>query len=186
MRLTKSEHDINCLGEAYFKRHDRIKIKSSFEFKDDSAFSAGGNADDEKYLNCNRIFIGFKSSNQIFRQLEVETDRGDTGYLQMEMVKEGFAYATYKPKSERKTKKFVHSLYNNVQKMDNSVCRVYFNPNDGQWLKDAKDERYLEFDLIIPLNDLLAFQAFDDYPKSFGDIILKLVSSNWVPRVYAP
>ena len=40
-------------------------------------------------------------------------------------------------------------------------------------MKDAKDERYLEFDMIIPLNDLLAFQAFDDYPKSFGDIILK-------------
>ncbi|KAI5541622.1 hypothetical protein TVAGG3_0055640 [Trichomonas vaginalis G3] len=192
MRLTKSEHDINCLGEAYFKRHVAIKIQytsptaTSVEFPAQelpeiaSADDTGTNTLKDhvkpyavtKVMNLNRIFIGYKSSNKIFRQLEVETDRGDTGYLQMEMVKEGFAYATYKPKSERKTKKFVHSLYNNVQKMDNSVCGCYFNPNDGGWDKNTHT-RTIEFDMIIPLNDLLAFQAFDDYPKSFGDIILK-------------
>ncbi|KAI5497876.1 hypothetical protein TVAGG3_0820820, partial [Trichomonas vaginalis G3] len=118
-----------------------------------------------------RLFVGYKSSNQSFKQLEVETERGDAGYLQMDCARESFAFATYKPKSERKVKKFVHSLYNNVQKYDNSVCGKYIDPSEV--FKKANEEVDVTFDMIIPVNDLLAFQAFDDYPKSFGEIILK-------------
>ena len=109
LRITNNAHDVNQLGETYIKRRVRATIESDKAFTCDKAFK------------CIRIFIGYRSSNQNMRQLEVETDRGDAGYLQMEMSRESYAYATYKPKSERKVRKFTHSLYNNVQKYDNSA-----------------------------------------------------------------
>ncbi|KAI5532697.1 hypothetical protein TVAGG3_0372470 [Trichomonas vaginalis G3] len=159
LRITNPAHDVNQLGDTYIKRKVKATLVSNKAFTCDAAFK------------CMRLFVGYKSSNQSFKQLEVETERGDAGYLQMDCARESFAFATYKPKSERKVKKFVHSLYNNVQKYDNSVCGKYIDPSEV--FKNANKEVDITFDMIIPVNDLLAFQAFDDYPKSFGDIILK-------------
>lgn len=159
LRITNNAHDVNQLGDTYIKRRVRATIESDKAFTCDDAFK------------CMRVFVGYKSSNQNMRQLEADSDRGDTGYLQMEMSRESFAFATYKPKSERKVKKFVHSLYNNVQKYDNSVVGKYIDPSET--FKTSNSSTDIEFDLIIPVNDLLAFQAFDDYPKTFGEIILK-------------
>ncbi|KAI5512507.1 hypothetical protein TVAGG3_0750440, partial [Trichomonas vaginalis G3] len=147
LRITNPVHDVNQLGDTYIKRKVKATLVSNKAFTCDAAFK------------CMRLFVGYKSSNQNFKQLEVETERGDAGYLQMDCARESFAFATYKPKSERKVKKFVHSLYNNVQKYDNSVCGKYIDPSEV--FKKANEEVDVTFDMIIPVNDLLAFQAFD-------------------------
>lgn len=187
LRITKSEHDINCLGESYMKRKVKFLIQSDhafdnvkLEYKLANGADVGAgdrgvipqDAQDFKdhIKKVTEVFFGYKASNQSLRQLEIETDMGDTGYLQMECDKENFAYSTYKPRSERKTRKFVHSLYNNVQKRDNSVCGTYVNAFD---VFTDTQEHEIGFEMIIPINDLLGLQAFDDYPKSFGEIILK-------------
>ena len=46
------------------------------------------------------------------------------------MTREGFAYANLKGFAERKTRRFVHSLYENVSAYSSSVCSEYLNVDD--------------------------------------------------------
>ena len=80
---------------------------------------------------------------------------------QNECVREGFAYSTIKPKQEKKTKKFTHSLYENVSYYSSSVCGTYIN------IADFKDglPHPVEFEANLPFDDILALQAFDLYPN---------------------
>ena len=117
-----------------------------------------------------KIFVGFKSSNQILDQLQLLCDNLSTGYQQNECCREGFAYSTLKPKQEKKTRKYVHSLYENVSYYSPSVCGTYINVAD---FKDGLPHP-VEFEVNLPFDNILALQAFDLYPnKICGQLELK-------------
>ena len=63
-----------------------------------------------------KIFLGWKNANEVLRQLEIENMNVDTNYLQTECAKEGFCYSVYKPREEKKSRKYAHSLYEDVQR----------------------------------------------------------------------
>jgi hypothetical protein len=126
------------------------------------------NFDDDHHL-C-KIFVGFKSSNQILDQLQLLCRNLSTDYQQNECCREGFAYSTIKPKQEKKTKKFTHSLYENVSYYSSSVCGTYINIVD---FKDGQPHP-VEFEINLPFDDILALQAFDLYPNIIcGNLELK-------------
>ena len=117
-----------------------------------------------------KIFVGFKSSNQILDQLQILCRNLSTGYQQNECCREGFAYSTLKPRNEKKTRKYVHSLYENVSIYSPSVCGAYIN------IADFKDglPHPVEFEMNLPFDNILALQAFDLYPNIIcGDLELK-------------
>ena len=117
-----------------------------------------------------KLFVGFKSSNQILDQLQINCRNLSTGYQQNECCREGFAYSTLKPKQEKKTRKYVHSLYENVSIYSPSVCGTYIDVVD---FKDGMPHQ-IEFEVNLPFDNILALQAFDLYPNSVcGDLELK-------------
>ena len=128
---------------------------------------------DSAFADVNRIcklFVGFKSSNQILDQLQIMCRNLSTDYQQNECVREGAAYSFIKPQQEKKTKKYTHSLYENVKYYSPSICGTYINVQD---FKDGLPHE-VEFEVNLPFDNILALQAFDLYPNRIcGDIELK-------------
>ena len=123
---------------------------------------------DEKQLG--KIFVGFKSSNQLLDQLQIYSNNISSGYQQNECCREGFCYSTIKPYSEKKTRKYTHSLYENVSDYSQSVCGTYIDLSD---FRDGQ-KHDVEFEMNLPFEDMLAFQAFDLYPNRIvGDIEIR-------------
>ena len=117
-----------------------------------------------------KLFVGFKSSNQILDQLQILSRNLNTGYQQNECCREGFAYSTIKPFNEKKTRKYTHSLYENVDTYSPSICGTYINVQD---FKDGLPHQ-VEFEINLPFDDILALQAFDMFPNfCCGNIELK-------------
>ena len=104
-----------------------------------------------------KLLVGWKSSNRMINCLQILCNNLDTGCQQNECTRVGFAYSTIKTQQEKKTKKYTHSLYENVSEYSSSVCGTYINVDK---FKDGLPHT-VEFEVNIPFDDLLAFGAFD-------------------------
>lgn len=117
-----------------------------------------------------KLFVGFKSSNQLFDRLEILHNNVNVGYQQNECVREGFLYSALKPETEKKRRRFVHSLWENVSQYSQTMAGTYVN------LMNFKENgrAQVEFDLNLPFDDLLALQAFDLFPNGIiGDLSIR-------------
>ena len=157
--ITHSDHQISQITDGFLT----FRIKLMLQLTGiDPTFA------DKDHL-C-KIFVGFKSSNQILDQLQILCRNLSTGYQQNECCREGFAYSTLKPRNEKKTRKYVHSLYENVSMYSPSVCGTYI---DVAEFKDGLPHP-VEFEVNLPFDNILALQAFDLYPNIVcGDLELK-------------
>ena len=120
--------------------------------------------------NLLQIFVGWKSSNQIMDQLQIINNNQTTNYQNNECIREGFAYSNIKCKSQKKTRRFIHSLYENVAEYSPTVCGTYVP------LSKFKDGATVPvtFEVNLPFTDLLALQSFELFPNfCLGDIVLK-------------
>ena len=157
--ITHSDHQISQITDGFLTFQVRLMLQLTGI---DPAFA------DKDHL-C-KLFVGFKSSNQILDQLQILCRNLSTGYQQNECCREGFAYSTLKPRNEKKTRKYVHSLYENVSMYSPSVCGTYI---DIAEFKDALPHP-VEFEMNLPFDNILALQAFDLYPNIVcGDLELK-------------
>ena len=158
--ITHSDHQISQITDGFLTF--RVKLTLQLGGIDAANFT------DKDHL-C-KLFVGFKSSNQILDQLQILCRNLSTGYQQNECCREGFAYSTLKPKQEKKTRKYVHSLYENVSIYSPSVCGTYIDITE---FKDGLPHD-VEFEINLPFDNILALQAFDLYPNSVcGDLELK-------------
>ena len=161
LRITHNDHMISQITEGFINFNIKLTLQLSEVITD---IHSG----DEKQLG--KIFVGFKSSNQLLDQLQIYSNNISSGYQQNECCREGFCYSTIKPYSEKKTRKYTHSLYENVSDYSQSVCGTYVDLNtlmDGQ-------KHEVEFEMNLPFEDMLAFQAFDLYPNRIvGDIEIR-------------
>ena len=161
LKITHSDHMISQITEGFIN----FKIKLTIQLSKDIQTT---HVNDTEKLG--KIFVGFKSSNQLLDQLQIYSNNLSTGYQQNECCREGFCYSTIKPYSEKKTRKYTHSLYENVSDYSQSVCGTYVDLNtlmDGQ-------KHDVEFEMNLPFEDMLAFQAFDLYPNRIvGDIEIR-------------
>ena len=120
--------------------------------------------------NFYKLFVGFKSSNQLFDRLEILHNNVNVGYQQNECVREVFLYSSVKPETEKKRRRFVHSLWENVSSYSQTHAGSYVNLNSFK--KNGKT--FVEFDLNVPFDDLLALQAFDLFPNGIiGDLSIR-------------
>ena len=158
--ITHSDHMISQITDGFLTF--QVKLMLQLTGIDAANFT------DKDHL-C-KIFVGFKSSNQILDQLQILCRNLSTGYQQNECCREGFAYSTLKPRNEKKTRKYVHSLYENVSIYSPSVCGTYIDITE---FKDGLPHP-VEFEMNLPFDNILALQAFDMYPNSIcGDLELK-------------
>ncbi len=120
--------------------------------------------------NFYKLFVGFKSSNQLFDRLEILHNNVNVGYQQNECIREGFLYSAVKPETEKKRRRFVHSLWENVSNYSQTVAGAYVNINSFK----SNGKSQVEFDLNVPFDDLLALQAFDLFPNGIiGDLSIR-------------
>jgi hypothetical protein len=141
--------------------------------------------DDHLFTDDDRIvklFVGFKDSNQIFRQLWIRSRNKGTGYEQSEMCREGFAMGQSMDYNSKKSRKYTHTLYDNAYHYNQNVCGIFINEID---LKDNLPHSY-PIELIIPFDDLAALQAFSFFPNTIiGDIELNFYCGSqglvWCP-----
>ncbi|KAH7820932.1 uncharacterized protein MONOS_9166 [Monocercomonoides exilis] len=118
------------------------------------------------------MFIGLRSGSNIISDYCVVhgEDKIIDSTRQPNATIESFIYNTIKPKTEKDNRKHIHSLYDNVHKYDNSACGVYVP------ITQIKAGSYLDIDIpiSIPLDDILLFSGFIDYPnRLFGNLKLK-------------
>ena len=157
--ITHSDHQISQITDGFLTFRVQLTLQLT---------GIDPNFLDQQHL-C-KLFVGFKSSNQILDQLQILCRNLSTGYQQNECCREGFAYSTLKPKQEKKTRKYVHSLYENVSIYSPSVCGTYIDITE---FKDGMPHN-VEFEINLPFDNILALQAFDLYPNSVcGDLELK-------------
>ena len=161
LRITHNDHMISQITEGFINFNIKLTLQLSEVITD---IHSG----DEKQLG--KIFVGFKSSNQLLDQLQIYSNNISSGYQQNECCREGFCYSTIKPYSEKKTRKYTHSLYENVSDYSQSVCGTYIDLSD---FRDGQ-KHDVEFEMNLPFEDILAFQAFDLYPnRVVGDIEIR-------------
>ena len=163
--ITHSDHTISNLSDGFLTYKVRVYLKL---LGIDSTFE-----DPDRLF---KLFVGFKDSNQILDKLQIYCGGKNTGYNQNECLREGFAYSAIKPKQEKRTKKYIHSPYENVQAYSPSVCGAYVDIVD---LKDGA-EHYVDFEINLPFDDILALQSFDQFCNEvIGDIELRYYVKHW-------
>ena len=149
--LTSTQHLISDFSKGFLT----VKVQAGFKLQGITA----ANFHDPHHLI--KLFVGHKSSNQMVRQLQIWVNGHSIGYNQQEMIREGFAYSSCMSKQEKATKRFIHSLYENVSKYAKSICGVYI---DVDTFKDG-EEHTVEWTVNIPFDNFLVLQAFDLFPN---------------------
>ena len=157
--ITHADHDVSQISDGFLT----FKVKLMLQLT-----GINPSFTDDKHIM--KLFVGFKSSNQILDQLQILNNNLSTGYQQNECIREGFAYSTIKTAQQKKRRRFTHSLYENVSTYSKSICGTYINVDD---FKDGKPHQ-VEFEANLPFEDILALQAFDLYPnRECGELELK-------------
>ena len=161
LRITHNDHMISQITEGFINFNIKLTLQLSKDIQ-------ATHVNDTNHLG--KLFVGFKSSNQLLDQLQIYSNNVSTGYQQNECCREGYCYSTIKPYSEKKTRKYTHSLYENVSDYSQSVCGTYIDLSD---FRDGQ-KHDVEFEMNLPFEDILAFQAFDLYPnRVVGDIEIR-------------
>jgi len=106
IKITHPSHMISQINDSFLLVTENITIQIP-QIKD-QAYVIGDVTDTPVY------FFGFKSSNQMFRQMKILHNGVDTDYLSQECIHEGFAYSNLKPSSEKIGKKNIQTTYDAV------------------------------------------------------------------------
>ncbi|KAA6388632.1 MAG: hypothetical protein EZS28_015840 [Streblomastix strix] len=167
--LSDTDHDVTQIQNSFLS----IVLTANVQF--DNKFDRY----EESYKDGTVLFIGLKSANQVIREYTIY-HRGRTidGTLQNDSTTEQFIYNTVKQRSEKNNRKHIHLLYENIHKYDTSACGTYVTIREiEEAIKDQASVPYtmpIRFRLSIPLDNILIFSGFTDYPNSlFGDLKIK-------------
>ncbi|KAA6398976.1 MAG: hypothetical protein EZS28_005499 [Streblomastix strix] len=134
---------------------------------------------DGSYKDGVVLFVGLKSgSNIILEYTAYHRGRTIDGSLQNDATTESLIYNTIKPNSEKNNRKHIHSLYENIHKLDTSAHGTYITMREiEEAIGQQTNVPYLmpvRFRILIPLDDLLIISAFTDYRNGmFGDLKIK-------------
>ena len=162
IQLTHPDHFVSDIDKGFLTFHIRLDLQLNTDL------AKLNEIDDPN--NYYKLFVGFKSSNQLFDRLEILHNNINVGYQQNECIREGFLYSVLKPETEKKRRRFVHSLWENISNYSQTHAGVYVNLNEFK----QNGKTTTEFDLNIPFDDILALQAFDLFPNGIvGDLSIR-------------
>ena len=180
IRITNSQHDISQLDKTYIT----ATFSADVSFSHVTLAANNGGINNPRFKNL-YFFLGWKNSNEMIRQLEIENMNVDTGYLQTEASKEGFAYSTFLPEEQRANELFCHSRWEDVSQGKPGVCGTYFmapahlngaSLTGNGTLPAANGGHFTITGIraILYIPQLLGLQSFQDWIGGLGDIVLKL------------
>ena len=134
---------------------------------------------------CNYVFVGFKSSAQCLRQIQLQiNDRPDLcNFLNPNIAQESYLYQANSSETKRENKPGMYSLWDDVWAHSPNVCGVYIPMSS---IRRGNGIGTFRFKFIIPIMDILAFQALDMFPSSIMGILSLVVSFQFASAVYCP
>ena len=168
--LTSSNYDIIEFSNTYLHITARLRIRCS------NPPVVEGDDDFSRMLKQNQfIMIGLKAAGHVIRDYQIKFNNVPiTTTTQSNAVYENYLYSTFKGKSEIANKKYVFTPYEEAHEYENSICGAYIPIGDL-----ANGPFYKDLDIIIPLRELLIFQAFNEFPtKLFGELQLVFHSTS--------
>ncbi|KAA6387497.1 MAG: hypothetical protein EZS28_016975 [Streblomastix strix] len=167
--FSDTDHDVTQIQNSFLS----IVLTANVQF--DNKFEGYEESNQDGLV----LFVGLKSGSNLIRKYTIY-HKGKTidGNLQNDSTTEQFIYNTIKPRSEKNDRKHIHSLNENIHKYDTSACGTYVTIRKiEEAIKNQVSIPYtmlIRFRLSIPLDDVLVFSGFTDYPNSlFGDLKIK-------------
>lgn len=127
----------------------------------------------------NKIFIGFKSSIHVLDAYRIYSNGKKTLCEQTEALFENAACRMIKCQEELDEKPGIYTTWKHAYNYEEQVCGTYVN------LYDLIDNpQVLEFELTIPIDEFLPFQAMTLFPNCvFGNLQIELkmaIQNNFV------
>ena len=189
LQITDPRNDISQLDKSFIT----IKFDAKVKLADQIGMNLRETHPERLFIH---FFLGWKHASEAFKQIEILNRNVNVGYLQNQCAKEAFCYSSYMSDEQLRNEPYTHSRWEDVVKGKPGVCGGYFKVKaDGS---DHKTDPYTgqayvtehrvpplnttlllqEFHItdltaVIPLNDILPLQSFQEWPKCFGDITLK-------------
>ena len=119
------------------------------------------------------FFVGLKSSSHLFDAYRVYSRNRKTSCEQTEALYENAAIRMLKAQEELDYKPGVYSQWKDANKRNGNICGTYFTAYDI--LHATNNQLQLEFEVTIPIDDLLPFSAMKMFPNCiFGNLTFEV------------
>ena len=175
-KLTDQAMDIVDISKGYIM----MKLEMDVQFEVDTSKVSGSLSDPTGYSPI--YFIGFKSSSHIIEIYNVYSNGVLTACKQTKARHEQAITYNCKAKEERVARPGMYTTHEKVREMSKCVCGAYIK---APKLVDRNETRTITFDILIQIDDLLPFSAFEYYPRFLcGDLELEISASLYQNMVF--
>jgi hypothetical protein len=163
INITNKTFDITNIRKGFFT----AKIRTKVQIMGLTAAMATATGDKDHLA---KAFIGYKASVQSLDRMTIWHNGKELSYNNQYLPEEGFCFASLRSSLMRERKRYIHTLYENARDYLPDVAGTYIN------LADFADgaPHWVEFEINVPIIDLLAFQCFDKWLKDMGELIMEV------------
>ena len=176
-KLTDQAMDIVDISKGYIMM--KLEMDVNFEHPD---FGSLTDTLSEQPEAAAVYFIGFKSSTHIVEIYNVYSNGVLTACKQTKARHEQTVTYNSKAKEERIGRPGMYSTHEKVKEMSDCVCGAYIRaPTKSERTKTQT----ITFDIIMQVDDLLPFSAFEYFPRFMvGDLELEISASLYQNMVF--
>ena len=166
-KLTDHAMDVVDISKGYIM----MKLEMDINFDYGEWQSSNTNV----YPNRPWYFVGFKSSSHIVEIYNVYSNGVLTACKQTKAKHEQAIVYNSKAKEERVGRPGMYSTHDKVKEMSDCVCGVYVR---SPLAADKSKTVTVTFDVVIQVDDLLPFSAFEYFPRFMcGELELEISAS---------
>ena len=176
-KLTDQAMDIVDISKGYIMM--KLEMDINFEHPD---FSSITDTLTEQPSDAAVYFIGFKSSAQLIEIYNIYSNGVLTACKQTKARHEQTIVYNSKAKEERTGRPGMYSTHENVREMSDCVCGAYIRAPSKS---ERNKTQTITFDIIMQVDDLLPFSAFEYFPRFMvGDLELEISASLYQNMVF--
>lgn len=178
IKLTDESVDVVNIDKSWISM--RVKATLTYTFSLDEEMTQ------EELANCSVVghcaFVGLKSSSHIIDSYRILNANRKTGCEQTQALFENAVVHFMKPEEEIQGRPNIYTPWENAYHHDASVCGVYipdFVAKANPFWSTTPVTQEIEFDLTIPLDDILALSNISMYPNYlFGNLQMEFKTTS--------
>ena len=179
IKLTDESVDVVNLDKSWISMKVKARLKYSMSTDIRSEDIEPGQY--EAIGHC--VFVGLKSSSHIIGSYRILNANRKTGCEQTQALYENAVVHFLKPEEEIQGRPNIYTPWENAFHHDESVCGVYIpdfvSSEHPFWPMTANYERDIEFDLTIPMDDILPLSNISMYPNYlFGNLQMEFKTTS--------
>lgn len=179
IKLTDESVDVVDLDKSWISMKVQAKLKWSFNGSLSAAHVTRGKFEAVGH----NLFVGLKSSSHIIDSYRILNANRKTGCEQTQALHENAIVHFLKPEEEIQGRPNIYTPWENAFHHDESVCGVYipdFVSAEHKFWPDTNNyEQDIEFDVTIPLDDILPLSNISMYPNFlFGNLQLEFKTTS--------